>query len=209
MDDQRVAQPGQAKSPHRRGRRVALVVAAVAVLLLMAGGAYLLMPARRGSPASAVTDLASAAMSGDSARVAASVDTTSLVDSAVDDVFATDAQPSMLTSYLAQHPGVTEDQLKAKLRMSFDTELKEHVESGTLPKRIPIGNEPLKGLVAAVLAKQTVSSVQVEGGVAHAVVMVPFKGKFLKVRVRMQRSGDSWKVDRVENLADVLKQAGY
>jgi TolB-like protein len=34
-------------------------------------------------------------------------------------------------------------------------------------------------------------------------------GKTLSVKVRMRRTGDAWKIERVENLADVLKQAGY
>jgi hypothetical protein len=41
------------------------------------------------------------------------------------------------------------------------------------------------------------------------VVTVPYKGKTLRVRLRMKPSGDKWKIDKVENLSDVLKQAGY
>ena len=115
----------------------------------------------------------------------------------------------MLSEYLKTHPGVTESQIKEKARTSLDVEIREHVESGTLPKRIPLGSRSLKSLAAEAYARGSVRSVEVDGDVAHVVVAVPYKGKTLNVKVRMRRSGDSWKVDKIENLAAVLKQAGY
>ena len=41
------------------------------------------------------------------------------------------------------------------------------------------------------------------------VVSVPFKGKVLTVHVRLRRSGSTWKIDKIENLGSVLRQAGY
>ena len=87
--------------------------------------------------------------------------------------------------------------------------MREHVESGALPKRIPLPSGTVKQLAAKAFARGAVRSVRVEGSHAHVLVVAPYKGKSLKVWVRMTRSGDKWKVDRVENLSDVLTQAGY
>ena len=147
---------------------------------------------------------------GDADAVAASVDTTELVDSAVSDVLSdSQEQHAIIEQYLLAHPGATEQSIKSKARALLNEEMREHVESGTLPKRIPLPNGTIKQLAAKAFARGSVRSVRVEGRHAHVLVVVPYKGKTLKVRVRMTRSGDKWKVDRVENLSSVLKQAGY
>ena len=189
--------------------RAVLAIGLGALLALLAGGVYLVWLAPRDSPASTVADIASAAMRGDADKVAASLDTTSLADWAVSDILATADRPRLVTEYLAAHPVSAEPQLQEKARLTLAQEIREHVLSGTRPKRVPLGNESLKTLVAGVLAKQSVHSVQVDGNVAHIVVEVPYQGMTLSVKVLMRRSGDSWKVERVENLAEVPKKAGY
>jgi hypothetical protein len=133
------------------------------------------------------------------------------VDSAVDDILSdTDEHRlALLADYRKKHPETSDSELKAKARALVNEELREHVEAGTLPKRIPFGSSKLKALVAEALAHKSIRSVKVDGDVAHAVVTVPFRGKTLTVKVRLRRSGDSWKVDRIENMASVLRQAGY
>lgn len=149
-------------------------------------------------------------MRGDADTVADSIDTTSIVDSAVDQVLSsTNERPALLAEYLRTHPDVTQDQLKSKAHATLDEEIREHVKSGTLPKRIPIGSGSLKALVAAAYTRRSIRSVNIVGNVAHVVVTVPYKGRTLTVKVRMRRSGTSWKVDEIENLASVLRQAGY
>jgi len=149
-------------------------------------------------------------MRGDAEGVAASIDTSAIANNAVDEVLSDSNEHSSLAAdYLSKHPGMTEDQLKAKVATTIDAEIRKKVESGSLSKRVPFGNDAMKALVAEALAQGAIQSQTVEGDVAHAVVAVPYKGKVLSVRIRMQRTGDTWKVDEVENLADVLNQAGY
>jgi hypothetical protein len=198
--------PTAERPPFWTRTRTAVAAGALALAVVLAVGGGLVWRSQQTSPAETVTTIASAAMKGDADSVAASIDTTSLVDSAVDDVFSSAEQTSALVSdYLKKHPGAT----KAKARATVDEEIREHVQSGTLPKRIPIGSDSLKALVAGALARKSVRSVKVDGNIAHVVVTVPYKGKRLTVKVRMRRSGSTWKVDRIENMASVLKQAGY
>jgi len=207
--DGRISTSGQ-ESPTRRRRRIALAGGALALALVIAVGTYLAWRTPKDSPEQTVVTIASAAMSGDADTVAASIDTSSLVDSAVDEVFSdADEHRALISQYLKTHPNVTEDQVKQKARASLDEEIREHVKSGTLPKRVPLGDESLKALAAKVLARRSVRSVKVDGDIAHVTVAVPYKGKTLGVKVRMRHSGDTWKVDRVENLSDVMRQAGY
>ena len=63
--------------------------------------------------------------------------------------------------------------------------------------------------MALAYARHSVKSVTVKGNYAYATVSAPYHGKTYNVVVRMRRSGKDWVVDRIENLAQVLKQAGY
>ncbi len=193
------------------GGRNALLAGPLALVLAMSIAGYLGWRAPDDSPREALAGIASAAVEGDVDTVIASIDTTSLVDSAVDEALSqTDERRAALVArYLATHPDTTGDSIKTKARSLVDEEIREHVESGTLPKRIPLGNESLKELAAKAYARGSVRSVRIDGNVAHVVVTVPFKGKMLRVHLRMKRAGDTWKIDKVENLSDVLKQAGY
>jgi len=180
------------------------------LLVVLSVGGALLWRIWAASPAETVTAIASAAVRGDADGVAASLDTTSLVDSAIDQVLSSSEPTSVLVSdYFAKHPGASKAQIELKMRTLLNEEIREHVESGTLPKRIPLGSDSLKTLVAGALARRAVRSVRVEGNIAHAVVDVPYKGRTLSVHVRMRRSGGTWKIDKIENVASVLKQAGY
>ena len=205
-------------SPHKRGaarfwtrwRATFAVCGIVLVFVVLGAEGYLLARSRRSAPAKAVTAIATAAMRGDAEGVAASIDTSAIANNAVDEVLSDSNEHSSLAAdYLSKHPGMTEDQLKAKVATTIDAEIRKKVESGSLSKRVPFGNDAMKALVAEALAQGAIQSQTVEGDVAHAVVAVPYKGKVLSVRIRMQRTGDTWKVDEVENLADVLNQAGY
>ncbi len=208
MDRQTDALTGRS-SAWSRGR-IALVSALTVLAVGIAVGWFTLQGMSTTAPEQALVNAAEAAMRGDADAVAASVDTSSLVGSAVDDVFSdADERRALISLYLEKHPGVTRDEIKLKAQGLLDEEMREHVEAGTLPKRIPLGNESLKALAAKALAKRSVRDVRIEGDVAHVTATVPFKGKVLTVKVRMKRSGATWKVDRVENLADVLDQAGY
>jgi hypothetical protein len=193
-------------------KRIAIGVGVLGMVLVLSAAGYLAWDAtqNKNTPERAVSGIASAAMKGDADKVAASLDTSAIVNSAVDEVFSsTEETHAVLSEYLKTHPDVTESQVKAKARATLDQEIREHVESGTLPKRIPIGSSSLKALAAQAYARGSVRSVRVDGDVAHVVVAVPYKGKTLNVKVRMRRAGDTWKIDKIENLADVLKQAGY
>ncbi len=100
-------------------------------------------------------------MKGDADKVAASLDTSAIVNSAVDEVFSSTAEThAVLSEYLKTHPDVTESQVKAKARASLDQEIREHVEAGTLPKRIPLGSSSLKALAAQAYARGSVRSVK-------------------------------------------------
>jgi hypothetical protein len=193
-------------------KRTAIGIGVLAAVLVLSAAGYAAWDAtqNRNTPERAVSGIASATMKGDADKVAASLDTSAIVNSAVDEVFSSPEEThAVLSEYLRTHPDVTESQLKAKARASLDEEIREHVEAGTLPKRIPLGSRSLKALAAEAYARGSVRSVKVDGNVAHVVVAVPYKGKTLNVKVRMRRSSDTWKIDRVENLAAVLKQAGY
>jgi hypothetical protein len=193
-----------------RRHRIALALGALAVVGCVAGAALLVWRSAQNSPEAALVGLASAAVEGDADAVAASVDTTELVDSAVDDVLSdSQEQRAIIEQYLLAHPGATEQSIKSKARALLNEEMREHVESGTLPKRIPLPSGTIKQLAAKAFASGAVRSVRVDGSHAHVLVVVPYKGKTLRVRVRMTRRGEKWKVDRVENLSQVLKQAGY
>jgi hypothetical protein len=194
-----------------RRNRTTILVGTLAAVLVGAVGGYFAWRVRTSSPTDALTSIASSAMKGDADSVAASIDTTSIVDSAVDDVFSAsdERRSALLSDYLRTHPDTTQEQLKTKARKLVDEEIREHVKAGTLPKRIPLGSSKLKALVAEAMARKSVQSVKIDGNIAHVVVTVPFRGKTLTVRVRMRRSGTTWKVDRIENMASVLKQAGY
>ena len=209
MDDQTTPSP---ESPSFwTGGRTALLIGALALALVMSVAGYLGWRTPDDSPEAALVGIASAAVEGDADAVAASLDTTSLVDSAVDEAFSQtdERRAALVAGYLEAHPGVTEDQIKLKARALLDHELREHVESGTLPKRIPLGSESLKALAAKAWARGSIRSVKIDGDVAHVVVTVPYKGKMLRVKLRMKRAGDKWRIDKIENLSDVLKQAGY
>lgn len=189
--------------------RMALGFGALALVLVLAAGGYSAWRGQKDTPAQTVSAIASAAMKGDTDSVAASIDTTAIAESAVDEVFSnTDEQPAAVSNYLNKHPGLTEDQVKARVRATIDDEIRKRVESGALSERIPVGSDSFKALVAGAMALGSIRSETVEGDVAHVVVAVPYKGKTLIVQVRMQRSGDTWKIDQIENLADVLEQAG-
>lgn len=212
VDDDRAAGAQQSAGSRRaRARTVILLVASFAlVLLALAAGGYFAAQALSASPEDALTDMASSAVKGDFVAVAASIDTTSLVDSAVDDIMSdSEARRSTLVSkYLETRSDTNGELIKLQARNTLDEEIREHVRSGTLPKRIPLGNSSVKELVAEALARKSIRSVSVKGNVAHVVATVPFRGRTLTVKVRMRRSGETWKVERIENLADVLKQAG-
>ena len=203
--------PSAEKQPFWTRGRSALLLGALALVVLIAVVGYSMLGAPDDSPEEALIGIASAAMQGDADTVVASLDTTALVDSAVDDVLSeTDERRAALVArYLATHPDATKERIKDKARALLDEEVREHVESGTLPKRIPLGNKSLKELAAKAYARGSVRSVRVTGDVAHVVVSVPFRGKTLRVQLRMKRSDGRWRVDQVENLSDVLKQAGY
>jgi hypothetical protein len=202
--------PETENPPFWTKRRAVVVCCILAAIVALSVGGFRMFWVKRGSPEQAVASLASAAMRGDADSVAASIDTTSIADAAVDEVLSTDADPrGLISGYLKTHPGVTKEQIKQKARSTLDQEVREHVKSGTLPNRIPIGSDSLKALVAGAAARGAVRSVKVDGSVAHMVVAVPYKGHTLIVKVRMRRVGDTWKVDEIENLASVLKQAGY
>jgi len=205
-------------SPHKgraarfwtRWRATFAVGVILLVFVVLGAEGYLLARSRRSAPAKAVSAIAMAAMRGDSDSVAASIDTTAIANSAVDEVLSdSNEQGTLAEDYLSKHPGMTVDQLKTKVRTAIDAEIHKKVEAGSLAKRVPFGNSAVKALVAEALAQGAIRSQTVEGDVAHAVVAVPYKGKVLSVQVRMQRTGDTWKIDEVENLADVLHQAGY
>ena len=201
---------GAEQSPFWARKRTALAFGALALVFVLSVGSFLSWRAQRDRPEETIAAIAAAAMKGDADRVVASIDATTIVDSAVDELFSNGEESSaLLSEYLRTHPNVTEDQVKAKARAALDEEIREHVKSGTLPKRIPIGSSSLKALVAEAMARRSIRSVDVDGNIAHVVVAVRYKGKNVRVKVRMRRSGGNWKIDEIENLASVLKQTGY
>jgi len=208
--DEQVTAPEEAPSSRRRHRLAIALVAGSLALAVAAVAGYAWWLTERDTPQAALTDLASAAVSGDATAVAESIDTTSLVDSAVDDVFSeSDERRALIAEYLAKHPDATQDSVKRKARALLNEELREHVESGTLPKRIPVGNETLKELAAKAFARGTVRSVKVNGNTARVLVVGKYRGKTIRAWVLMKRVNGKWKVVGVDNPSDVLRQAGY
>ena len=193
-----------------RWRLAFAVGAIVIVLLVLAAEGYLLWHSRSSSPAKTVSAIAAAAMLGDAKTVAASIDTSAIADAAVEEVLsAPSGQGNLAKKYLSEHPGTTEEQVKAKVREKLNAEIRKRVESGSLSRRVPVGSDAFKALVAEALAQGAIRSQVVEGDVAHVVVAAPYKGRVYDVQVRMQRSGDTWTIDKVENLEDILSQAGF
>lgn len=208
--EEQVTDPVEPVSFVRRHRVAIAVVAGSAVVVTAFVVGYLVWLTARGTPQAALVNLASAAASGDATAVAESIDTTALVDSAVDDVFSEAMMRNRLVAeYLAAHPNATEESIKAKARKLLNEELREHVESGTLPKRIPMGDDSLKELAAKAFAGSSVRSVKVKGDTARVLVAGRYRGRTVKAWVRMKRVNGNWKVVGVENLGDVARQAGY
>jgi hypothetical protein len=207
MEDH-VARPEERLSFWTRNRAV-LVSCALMLVIIFSVGGYAAWRARRDSPAETITAIASAAMKGDADSVLISIDTTSVANSAVDDVLSSADEHALLAEYLKTHPDVSADQIKARAPGMLNGEIREHVESGTLPKRIPLGSGSMKAFIAEAVARRSVHSVRIDGNTARMVVNVRYKGKTIAVKVRMQRVGSTWKVDKIENMKSVLKQAGY
>ena len=57
-------------------------------------------------------------------------------------------QHAIVEQYLLAHPGATEQSIKSKARALLNEEMREHVESGTLPKRMPLPSGTVKQLAA-------------------------------------------------------------
>jgi hypothetical protein len=202
----------QAPDPAQpRGRPKALWIAlGIGLAVLLAAGGALWWWRAGTSPTASIGRLARAAVNRDVAAVEAAIDTTALIGSAVDDIYNDPHfRQSYVNSYTARHPGVTREQIKARLERSVSEELREHVSTGTLPKRIPLPADSLKALVAEAYARHSVKSITIRGNYAYATVVVPYHGENVEVVVRLRKSGNGWTVDRIENLADALKQAGY
>ena len=197
------------RSPFWRSKRTALLIGAFLLALVLAVGGWLALRPRSTSPADVIAAMASSAVKGDADSVVGSIDTTSLVDSAVDEVLSDpNERTAVISDYLKSHPNASGDEIKTKVRKTLDEAIREHVKSGTLQSRIPIGSSSLKALVAQAAARGSIRSMKSDGDIAHVVVLVPYNHRTLTVQVLMRRSGDTWKIDRVENLAAVLKQAG-
>lgn len=208
--DEQVTDVVEPASFVRRHRVAIAIVAGSAIVVGAIVAGYLIWLTRRGTPQAALVNLASAAVSGDATTVAESIDTTALVDSAVDDVFAEDMmRHELVAQYLAAHPNATEESIKAKARKLLNEELREHVEAGTLPKRIPMGDDSLKALAAKAFAGSSVRSVKIKGDTARVLVSGRYRGRTVKAWVRMKRVDGKWKIVGVENLGDVARQAGY
>ncbi len=162
------------------------------------------------SPKASIGRVAKAAVDGDLETVQAAIDTTAIIGAAVDDIYNDPHfRASYVASYTAKHPTAKPSDIKDRLEKLANEEMAEHVASGSLPKRIPIPGDSIKGLVAMAYARHSVKSIVVKGGYAYATVSVPYHGKTYNVVVRLRRSGKEWVVDRIMNLAAVLKQAGY
>jgi hypothetical protein len=195
-----------ASSPHRSSLWIGI---ALGVSVALALGGILWWRAQQ-SPQASIGRVAKAAMEGNVGAVEAAIDTTAIVSNAVDDIYNDrHFRQSVVASYTAKHPTASADDIKARLEKSVGTELREHVTNGSLPKRIPIPGDSIKGLVAQAYAQHSVKSITVKGNYAYAVVAVPYHGKTYEVVVRLRRSGRDWVVDRIMNLAEVLKAAGY
>ena len=202
QEGQEGAEPSRRRSPLWFG-------VAVGVAVVMVVGGVLWWRAER-SPAASIGRVAKAAVNGDVAAVEAAIDTTALISSAVDDMYNDPHfRQSYVASYTATHPSATPDGIKARLEKAVTEELREHVSSGTLPKRIPLPANSLKALVAQAYARHSIKSITIRGNYAYAVVVVPYHGKEYDVVVRLRRSGSDWIIDRIENLPEVLKAAGY
>ena len=106
--------PAEQPSVWRR-HRIAFALGALALVACVAGGALLAWRGAQDSPQAALVGLASAVVEGDADAVAASVDTTELVDSAVSDVLSdSQEQHAIIEEYLLAHPGATEQSIKAR-----------------------------------------------------------------------------------------------
>lgn len=192
------------------GKAAPWVIAAVAVAAVALIGLGVWWWQLQRSPTAALGKAAKAAMSRDVEGVEAAVDTTALVEGAVEDMYNDPRlRASYIDSYTAKHPEATPEHVKKRVGAFVNEEVREHVKSGTLPKRVPIPGDSLKGLVAEAYARHSVKSVTVKGSYAYATVAVPYHGKTYNVIVRLRRSNGTWVVDRVENLAQIMKQAGY
>jgi hypothetical protein len=193
---------------HARYTSLWVAIAATLAVALAVGGLWWWREER--SPAASIVRAAKAAVNRDVDAVEAAIDTSAVISSAVDDMYNDPHfRQSYVDSYTARHPGVKPEQIKARIGALVTEEVREHVSAGTLPKRIPLPADSLKALVAQAYARHSVKSITVKGNYAFATVAVPYHGKTYKVIVRLRRSGGDWVVDRIENLAEVLKQAGY
>jgi hypothetical protein len=203
MDE--ISTPDESRTRTRQRQVVVGVLAAAAVAAALGG---LWWRSYRTSPEAAVARIASAAVSRDVDTVVAHVDTTSVADQAVDDILGmTDSDA--VTRFLKERPGRSAEEYKAKARALINEEMREHVATGTLPKRIPLDADSVKSLVAGAYARNAVRSVEVDGDSAHVTAVVSYGGKRLTVRVLMRHDGSTWVVKEIENLPDVLKQAGF
>lgn len=198
----------EVETAHKRRRISIVVTVGLAALVVAVAGGYAWWRSYQRSPQAAVSSIASATMKRDVDAVTAHIDTTAVADAAVDDLLGMKDSPRV-TTYLEKHAGASPDEHKQTARELFDGELREHVADGTLPKRIPIDAESLKALAASAYARRAVESVSIDGNVAHVTARVSFRSKDVRVKVRMVRTGETWRVTKIENLRSVMKQLGY
>jgi hypothetical protein len=200
--------PAVEPTPPRRNHDAvwAGIALAVGAVLIVSG----LVWRAETSPRASIGRVAKAAVDGDIEAVEAAIDTTAIISAAVDDMYNDPHfRASYVASYTARHPTVTPEDIKARLEKAVNQELREHLADGSLPRRIPIPADSIKALVAQAWARQSVKSITIKGKYAYAVVVVPYHGKNYDVVVRLRRSGNTWVVDRIENLPEVLKAAGF
>jgi hypothetical protein len=193
----------------RDSRRVAIAVTVIAAALVVAGASgYLRWRAYQRSPRAAIAIVAHAAADRDVPSVLAHIDATAVADSAVEELLRM-PDNAAVARYLEQHPNVSVEGHKQQALSLLVGEIQEHVSDGTLPTRIPLGTDSMKGVAASAFAASAVSSERVYGRIARVTVEIPLGRQVVPIDLVMRRSGDTWVIVQVANLHSLITKPGY
>lgn len=173
-----------------------LVIAILVVIALVAWRQY------STTPRYALTQLAQSAQAGDWEGVQTWMDVDAIADDIVD--AAIDQALADRESEIGQL-GLLGEELAAGIAEVMRPRLAEEVRA-QMREQIEAQDGDIRRYLGAMVVANNPEALEVSGDSARAVVELPYRGRQVRLDLGLTRSGDAWRVVRLNNAAELVEQ---